>query len=118
MLDPFRKENPDDVAKLKTWQGQIHNSFVEHVKTARGNRLTDHDDLFTGEVWVGKSSIDVGLTDGIGHVVPKMKEIFGDKVRFNTYGTKRSLFQRLGANVAGDALELIEERSLFARFGI
>ena len=118
MLDPFRKENPDDIAKLKSWQGQIHDSFIAHVKTARGKRLADNDDLFTGEVWVGQSSIDVGLADGIGHVVPKMKDIFGDKVRFNAYGTKRSLFQRLGARVAVDALGMVEERSLFARFGL
>jgi len=118
MLDPFRAENPDDIAKLKSWQGQIHDSFIAHVKTARGKRLADNDDLFTGEVWVGQSSIDVGLADGIGHVVPKMKEIFGDKVRFNAYGTKRSLFQRLGARVADDTLGLIEERGMFARFGL
>ena len=118
MLDPFRPENPDDIKKLKSWQGQIHDTFIDHVKTARGKRLVDNDDLFTGEVWVGKSSVEVGLADGVGHVVPKMKEIFGDKVRFQIYGTKRSLFQRLGARVADDALGLVEERALFSRFGL
>ena len=118
MLDPFRPENPEDIEKLKSWQGQIHDSFIEHVKTARGDRLSPDEDLFTGEVWVGKSAIDVGLVDGIAHVVPKMKEIFGDKVRLIPYGQKRSLFQRLGARVADDTLGLIEERAQFARFGL
>lgn len=118
MLDPFRPENPADIKKLKAWQGQIHDTFIDHVKARRGSRLTDNADLFTGEVWVGAKSIDVGLADGVGHVVPKMKEIFGDKVRFIPYGQKRSLFQRLGARVADDALGLIEDRALFARFGL
>ena len=118
MLDPFKAENPDDVAKLKSWQGQIHDAFIAHVKARRGARLAENDDLFTGEVWVGASSVETGLADGVGHVVPKMKEIFGDKVKFLAYGQKRGLFSRLGAKVADDTLGLIEERGMFARFGL
>lgn len=118
MLDPFRAEKPADIKKLKGWQDQIHTAFVDHVKAARGTRLADNDALFTGEVWIGESSVQTGLADGVGHVVPKMKEIFGDKVRLFAYGQKRSLFQRLGARVADDALSMVEERALFARFGL
>ena len=80
MLDPFRPEKPDDIKKLKSWQGQMHDVFIEHVKNARGDRLADNADLFTGDIWVGQKSIDNGLADGIGHVVPKMKEVFGDNI--------------------------------------
>ncbi|MDJ0627864.1 MAG: S49 family peptidase [Rhodobacter sp.] len=118
MLDPFRPENPEDVEKLKTWQGQIHETFIDHVKARRGDRIDGDTELFTGEVWVGQKSVDVGLADGIGHVVPKMKEVFGDKVRFIPYGQRRSLFQRLGARIADDAVGLVEERGLFARYGL
>ena len=118
MLDPFKPENPEDVAKLKSWQGQIHDAFIAHVKDRRGARLSDEPELFSGEVWVGGSSVDVGLADGIGHVVPKMKEIFGDKVRLVPYGQKRGIFARFGARIADDTLGLIEERGLFARFGL
>lgn len=118
MLDPFRPENPADIKKLKSWQGQIHETFIEHVKSRRGDRLADDDKLFTGEVWVGAKSIDVGLADGVGHVVPKMKEIFGSSVRLVPYGQKRSLFQRLGSQMADETIGMIEDRSLFARFGL
>lgn len=117
MLDPFKPENPEDIDKLKNWQGQIHDAFIDHVKTARGDRLT-RDDLFTGEVWVGKAALETGLIDGIGHLVPKMKELYGDKVRFIPYGQKRSIFQRLGGRIADDTLQMIEERSLYARYGL
>ncbi len=118
MLDPFRPEKAEDIKKLKRWQGQMHEVFIDHVKTARGTRLTEAPDLFTGDIWIGQKSVDLGLADGIGHVVPKMKEIFGDKVRFANYGPKRGLFQRIGAQITGDALAMAEERAMFAQYGL
>ncbi len=118
LLDPFRAEKAEDVKKLKVWQEQIHESFIEHVKAARGERLAADKELFTGDVWIGQKAVEAGLADGIGHVVPKMKELFGDKVRFLPYGQRRGLFARLGARFVDDALGLAEERALFARFGL
>ncbi|KMW56250.1 Peptidase, family S49 [Candidatus Rhodobacter oscarellae] len=120
MLDPFRAEKPEDIDKLKSWQGQMHEVFIDHVRQSRGERLAapDGEDMFTGDIWVGQKSVDVGLADGVGHVVPKMKEIFGDKVRFQVFGPKRGLLSRFGAQMASDAFGLVEERSLYARYGL
>jgi signal peptide peptidase SppA len=118
MLDPFKPENPDDVQRLKALQEQVHEGFIAQVKARRGARLTDSEELFTGEFWVGDRAVELGLADGVGHLVPKMKEVFGDKVRFAAYGPRRSLFSRLGARFASDLLALAEERSLYARFGL
>ena len=118
MLDPFRPERQEDVQKLKGWQAQIHQGFIEHVKRTRGSRLKDGEDLFNGDVWVGNRAVDTGLADGVGHVIPKMKELFGDKVRFLQYGPKRGLFQRLSARVFEDALNVADERLQFGRFGL
>jgi signal peptide peptidase SppA len=50
MLDPFLPENPDDVARLKAIQREIHQIFISLVKDRRGARLKGPDDtLFTGE---------------------------------------------------------------------
>jgi len=117
MLDPFQKEKPEDVERLKSLLGQIHQNFIAHVKTRRGDRLADQD-LFTGEIWVGQSAIDVGLIDGIGHLKPKIREIFGEKVRFRAYGVKRGIMQRLGVALVRDTISGIEERAEYARFGL
>ncbi|MFT4715964.1 MAG: signal peptide peptidase SppA [Paracoccaceae bacterium] len=117
MLDPFRAERPADVKRLKALQAQIHDAFVEQVTSRRGTRLADQD-LFTGEFWVGSTAIELGLADGIGHIVPKMKDIFGDKVCFAVHGQKRSIFRRFGTEIAGDALGLVEDRALWAQFGL
>ena len=117
MLDPFRPEREDDVTRLLALQKQIHDSFIAHVTARRGNRLADKD-LFTGEIWVGQAAVDVGLADGIAHVQPKMKEIFGDKARFSVYGPRRGLMQRIGVSVLSDAIGHVEDRALWAQFGL
>lgn len=118
LLDPFQPEKPQDVARLRRLLDQLHAFFIRQVKARRGDRLADDPDLFTGEIWVGQSAIDVGLADGIGHMVPVMKQRFGDKVRFRRYGLRRPLLQRFGARLAGEALDGLEERAAFARFGL
>ncbi len=118
ILDPFRPERAEDVERLMDIQRDIHGAFIEHVKTRRGDRLTDDKDLFTGAFWTGVASVDLGLADGVGHLVPKMKEVFGDKVKFSAYGPRKGLLPRLGAQVMADLDHGLEERMLYARFGL
>ena len=118
MLDPFSPENPEDIARLKGLQEQIHETFIAHVKDGRGDRLTTEADLFTGEVWVGEKAVNLGLADGTAHLVPKMKELFGDKVRFLSYGLRRPLFQRFGTQLVSSVSHGLEEQALWARYGL
>ena len=67
MLDPFLPENPDDVARVKALQREIHAVFMDLVKQSRGARLKGAEDvLFTGEYWAGETSVSLGLADAIG----------------------------------------------------
>ena len=118
MLDPFRPERDEDVERLKSLQGQIHEAFIAHVKNRRGDRLSNNEDLFTGEIWVGSKAIDAGLADGLGHLVPAMKERFGEKTKFRVYGPKRGLLGRFGLNLADEVLASVEERAQWARYGL
>ena len=118
MLDPFRPENPKDVERLKTLLGDIHENFIAHVKSRRGDRLAAETDLFTGEIWLARRAQELGLIDGIGHLVPKMKERFGDKVQYRRYGVRKSFLSRFGLQLANEAINGIEERAQFARFGL
>ncbi|MDQ7069592.1 MAG: S49 family peptidase [Rhodobacterales bacterium] len=117
MMDPFQKEKPEDVKRLKSLLSDIHENFIAHVKARRGSKLAD-EDLFTGEIWVGRAAIENGLIDGIAHIMPKMREIYGEKVQFRRYGTKRGVMQRLGMSFVQDALTGIEERAEYARYGL
>ncbi len=121
MLDPFRPERPGDVRRLKLLQKQIHEAFIDQVKARRGDRLKGGktgDSLFTGEVWIGEKAVEVGLADGIGHLVPRMREIFGDRTEFRIHGPRKSLLRRFGTRIVADALGGIEERALWAQYGL
>lgn len=118
MLDPFLPEKEEDVARLKEILGDMHQVFEGYVKERRGTKLAEDPDLFTGRVWMAEKAQALGLIDGIGHVTPKLKEIYGDKVRFLTYGRKRGVLSRFGMSLAQDATSLLEERAAFARFGL
>ncbi|KPN64592.1 multidrug transporter [Aliiroseovarius crassostreae] len=117
-LDPFRPENPEDVERLKRLLDDIHVNFKTQVETRRAGKLPEGEDLFTGEIWLGRKAIEKGLVDGIGHLVPAMKARFGDKVRFRVYGVRRGILSRFGLRLMNDAITQIEERAEYARFGL
>ena len=118
MLDPFRPENEEDVARLKVLLEDIHANFIEQVKARRENKLDAKAKLFTGEIWLAAKAKDLGLIDGIAHLRPFMVEKFGKKVRFRRYDLRKPLWSRFGASLVQDALNGIEERASYARFGL
>jgi signal peptide peptidase SppA len=134
MLDPFLPENPDDVAKLKALQREIHRIFIALVKESRGARLKGDDDtLFTGEYWAGESSIALGLADSIGDLRSTLRARFGEKVLTPVIAQPTGLLSSLlgrkspGAgqlsameSMAGlpdDLISAVETRAIWAKFG-
>ena len=115
--DPFLPQKPEDIDRLRAIQTPIHEAFVAHVKARRGSRLKDAD-LFNADIWVGQQAVDLGLADGVDHLVPKLKQLYGDKVRLAVHGQKRSLLSRFGLNLAEETLATIEERALWAHHGL
>lgn len=134
MLDPFLPENPDDVAKLKALQREIHQIFIALVKESRGARLKGADDtLFTGEYWAGESSIALGLADGIGDIRSTLRARYGEKVLTPVIAQPSGLLSGLlgrkspGAgqlsameSMAGlpdELISAVETRAIWAKFG-
>jgi len=134
MLDPFLPENPDDVARVKALQREIHDIFIALVKESRGSRLKGADDmLFTGEYWAGGTSVSLGLADAIGDLRSTLRARYGEKVLMPVVappsGLLSGLFGRKSAGagalaslgeVAGLPDELIsalESRAIWAKFG-
>lgn len=110
MLDPFSPVKTDDVKRLQILQQRIHENFIAHVKSNRQNKLDTEQDLFSGDVWIGSDAVNAGLVDGLGHLTPKMKDLFGDKVKFKFYSTRRPFMQRLGMHLLqGVSAEIIEQ---------
>lgn len=116
-LDPFRPEDPKDVDRLKDLLDQMHGNFIAQVK-ARRPHLADEPDLFTGAFWLGTRAVELGLADGLGHMVPHMKARYGRDVQFRTFKPRRSLLERFGGSAVEAVTAGIEERAAYARFGL
>src|ERR1700742_3041452 len=134
MLDPFLPENPDDVARVKSLQREIHAIFIALVKQSRGGKLKGADDVvFTGEYWAGVTSIALGLADAIGDLRSTLRARYGDKVKTPVIAPASGMLSGLlGRKSAGagalvslegfsglpdELISALETRAIWARFG-
>ena len=124
MLDPFRPEEPADVARLKTLQAEIHGDFKDWVRKRRGLRLKGDDAaLFSGEFWTGRRGLELGLVDSLGDLRSVLQARFGRKVRLPVAAARRSFLARFGlgtqlGELGSTTLAAIEERQIWQRFGL
>src|SRR5471030_3028681 len=134
MLDPFKPEDPDDVARVKALQGEIHAIFIALVKQSRGSRLKGAEDvLFTGEYWAGETSVSLGLADAIGDLRSILRARYGDKVKTPVVAPAAGMLSGLlgrksvGASALGrldgtgglpdELISALETRAIWAKFG-
>ncbi len=129
-LDPFQPEVPEDIEYLKGLQQEIHETFIEMVKSRRGDVLADDPDLYSGKFWTGRTAIQLGLADAIGDLRSVLKERYGEKAEPKLISAPRSMFGRktgVGVGLADARLteglgeELIsaaEDRLMWMRYGL
>lgn len=65
-LDPYSPLNPQQVAYAQGMLEEIHQQFIQAVRNGRGSRLKETPDMFSGLVWTGAKSVQLGLADGFG----------------------------------------------------
>ncbi|MBM3556698.1 MAG: S49 family peptidase [Alphaproteobacteria bacterium] len=125
MLDPFRAEKPDEVARLDRLMAEIHETFKAEVRARRAGKLKVAEaELFEGDVWTGRRAVELGLVDGLGDVRTVLRGRFGDKVKLPVIQRHKGWLRgRLGlaADPAGQAealLAALEERLAWARYGL
>ncbi|MFH0341517.1 MAG: S49 family peptidase [Chromatiales bacterium] len=76
-LDPFSPANPEDSKHLQVVLDQVHQQFIDIVKKGRGDRLQSDPALFTGLVWSGEQSLNLGLIDALGSSSFVAREVIG-----------------------------------------
>lgn len=127
-LDPFMPENEKDVERIKKFELEIHQVFIDHVKSRRGDKISVPDEeIYTGEFWSGLCGVELGLVDSLGDMHEVLQARFGEDVKTKAFGPKRGMLQipRIGASlglsegsIASDALASMEERALWSRYGL
>ena len=74
-LDPFSPINPAHQEFAEKMLGEIHQQFITVVRKGRGKRLKENPELFSGLMWVGQKSIELGLADALGSVESVARDV-------------------------------------------
>jgi len=75
-LDPFSPQNAQHKEHAQQMLGEIHAQFIAVVKKGRGKRLKETPEMFSGLMWSGAKSIELGLADGFGTVDSVARDVF------------------------------------------
>jgi len=102
-LDPFAPLDEKQKQHAQGMLGEIHQQFVDVVKEGRGKRLKEVPELFSGLMWTGAKSIELGLADALGSVDFVAREIIKAE-NIVDYTQKENIAERFakrfGAGVA------------------
>ncbi|MBS1157928.1 MAG: Peptidase [Proteobacteria bacterium] len=117
-LDPFSPQVDRQKVHAQSLLNNIHQQFIDVVKTGRGKRLKDSPDLFSGLMWTGEQSIDLGLADAYGSVDSVARDVVqAEKVL--DYSVKDNIAERfakrLGAGAVSSFWQGFSESALGAR---
>ena len=130
MLDPFKPEDPEDVARLRVILEDLHAQFIDLVKSRRPGKVEDDPEIFSGAIWTGPKAREKGLIDGTAQLDDFLRARYGKDVKIKRMSPEGgSLLMRLLSSSDAMAspsslidaealLEAAERKALWARFGL
>jgi len=107
-LDPFLPVDPTQKAHAQALLEDVHRQFIGVVRDGRGKRLKETPDMFSGLVWTGQKSVELGLADAFGSLDYVAREVVkAEKVVDFTQkeNLAEKFARRLGAGAAHAVLE-------------
>ena len=101
-LDPFSPSNLKQQEYAQKMLNDIHQQFIQVVRKGRGERLNEKheifNEIFSGIVWTGQKSIELGLTDALGSTDYVAREIIQAESIVD-FTTKESFIDRFAKRV-------------------
>ena len=126
-MDPFKplkQADVDHTAKILT---SVHNNFIQLVKERRPNLDPNHKSAFSGDFFIGKEAVSMGLADGFCSDLKALcMERFGKDVKFERCEPPKGFldrFQGVGSNArielsVGELLDELTDKQQEAKFGL
>lgn len=100
-LDPFLPQNPKQVDFARQMLGEVHKQFIDVVREGRGKRLKETPEMFSGLIWSGARSIELGLADGYGSVDSVARDVFKTN-KIEDYTRSENVAERLAKRFGAD----------------
>lgn len=111
-LDPFSPQDEKQKAHAQILLGEIHRQFIDVVRKGRGQRLKETPEMFSGLMWTGSQSVEMGLADDFGTV----DSVARDLIKADTildYSVKENIAERFAKRLGAEMGQSIAFR-LFA----
>jgi protease-4 len=111
-LDPFSPVDEKQKRHAQSMLDDIHKQFIDVVRKGRGKRLKESPDLFSGLLWTGERSVELGLSDGLGSVDYVAREVIKaeDILDFTKKQDITERFaRRFGATMAGVLVKVLTQ---------
>ncbi|HZV53792.1 MAG TPA: S49 family peptidase [Rhodocyclaceae bacterium] len=103
-LDPFSPQNAQHKAHAQQMLGEIHQQFIAVVRQGRGKRLKETPEMFSGLMWSGSKSIELGLADDYGTIDSVARDVIkAEDVR--DYTVKPNFAEKLAKQFGADMAE-------------
>lgn len=103
-LDPFSPQDAQHKQHAQILLDDIHRQFIDVVRKGRGKRLKDSPELFSGLMWTGAKSIELGLADELGGVEYVARDVIkAEDIR--DYTLRASLTERFAKQFGADMAE-------------
>src|SRR6266850_4429168 len=117
-LDPFSPVDEKQKRHAQSMLDEIHKQFIDVVRKGRGKRLKESPDIFSGLLWTGARSVELGLSDGFGSVDFVAREVI--KAENVLDYTKKQDFserfaKRFGTAIAGTLAKVLAQGSFNIR---
>ncbi|MBI1943635.1 MAG: S49 family peptidase [Betaproteobacteria bacterium] len=115
LLDPFLPLEESHRQIAIDLIGEIHQQFIAAVREGRGKRLKETPDMFSGLIWSGTKSVELGLADAIGTLDSVARDVIKaeDVVDYTQKENLAEKFaRRFGAGVASALLEFVARTGL------
>jgi protease-4 len=117
MLDPFSPLDPVDVRHTEGVLKQVHNHFIDVVRSGRGERLAANEDIFSGLFWTGEEARKLGLIDEFGSAGFVAREIFGAE-KIVDYTPSASLLEQFAQHLGIGMSKTLGAETLHSFFRI
>lgn len=102
-LDPFSPQAAQHREHAQTMLNDIHKQFIDVVKSGRGPRLKETPQMFSGLMWTGVQSIELGLTDGYGSVDSVARDVIKAE-KILDYSVKDNIAERFAKRLGAGAV--------------
>lgn len=114
LMDPFLPVDKNQQKHLQTLLDNIHQQFIDAVKKGRGDRLKDDSQLFSGLIWSGEESLELGLVDALGSSSYVARDVIGAE-DIVEYTLTENLFDRLAGRIGASMVHMLGDKYLLPK---